>query len=106
MATAEQIAELRAMINQLEDVEPYTDVYLSGRIDAAENLRSLAGAIWREKAATYADLVDVQEGSSRRALGSLYSNALRMATSFDGDNGSDTDVGALRPARTRQIERA
>lgn len=105
MATAEQIAELRAMINQPDNVDPWTDDYLSGRIDAAESLRVVAGSIWREKAATYADLVDVQEGSSKRSLGSLYSNALRMATSFEGDEDGGSGVGFVK-ARTRQIDRA
>ena len=103
MATAEQIAQLRAYINEPDNVAPWTDTYLSGRIDSASSLESLAGTIWREKAGGYAELVDVQEGSSRRALGSLYDQALKMASHFDGQSGGGAD--ARRPARTRQIER-
>lgn len=103
MATLEQIAQLRAWINEPIDAAPWTDAYLSGRIDGASSLESLSATIWREKAGGYAELVDVQEGSSRRALGDLYDQALKMAAHFDNQTGGG--AGAVRPARTRQIER-
>ena len=104
MATASEIAQLRAYINEPTNAEPWTDLYLGGRIDSSTSIESLSATIWREKAGGYAELVDVQEGSSRRALGSLYDQALKMAAHFDGAAGGPTNTN-FRHARTRKIER-
>lgn len=104
MATVQQIADLRVMVNQPLDAEPYTDVELAARIDAMDGtLQGLAGAIWREKAGSYAGLVDVQEGSSRRSLSGLQANALKMADSFSATDPAAVTAG--RAGRTRAIER-
>lgn len=110
MATPQQIADLRVMIDQQDDAAPYTDVALSDRIDAitgvANKLQTVAAQVWAEKAATYSALVDVQEGSSRRALGSLQAQALKMATHYDtllAD--AAANLTTARSSRTRQIVR-
>lgn len=101
MATALQIADLRALIDE-PDQTSYTDDALSARIDAVEgDLYSLASQIWREKAARYAGLIDVQEGSSNRKMSQLYQNALSMASSLTI---TVTEASPKR-ARTRPIER-
>lgn len=105
MATAEQILALRSMINQPQNAEPYTDDYLSGRIDAGTSLQSVAGQIWAEKASTYSEMVDIQEGSSRRSLGSLQTNALKMAAHYQEAAGEGNGGASTRPSRTRAIER-
>lgn len=105
MASPGQIAELRAMISEPTDAAPYTDEALGTRIDAAkDDLSALAASIWTEKAGSYALLVDVQEGSSKRSLGALGANALKMASYYRGL--VDTAVAVTgRVSRTRQIER-
>lgn len=105
MATATQIAELRRLINEPDDVAPWTGAVLAARIDEDPtlDLRTLAATIWREKAATYAGLVDIKEGNSDRKLSQLYKNALEMATSLGGADA--LVVGSGRPTRTRKIER-
>lgn len=101
MADAAQIAELRGLINE-PTADPYTDAALAARIDAATGtVRALAGQVWREKAAAYAGLVDVKEGSSDRKLSQLYTQALRMADSFSVDD----SPAPARTSRTRQIVR-
>lgn len=100
MATAEQIAELRGLINEPTE-DPYTDVILSVRIDAEPELRILAATIWREKAARYAGLVDIKEGNSDRKLSQLHKQALAMAEGLTV--GVDVVVG--RRTTTRKIER-
>jgi hypothetical protein len=83
----------------------YSDIDLSTRIDTAVSLNHLAREIWLEKAARYSRLVDMQEGSSRRTLSQLYTQALGMAGNF----GKLADDGApltSRPTRIRSIERA
>lgn len=104
MATAQQILDLRVMINEPTQT-PYSDAALNARIDAEAadgNLRPLAGAIWREKSGRYSELVDVQEGSSKRSLSQLQGSALKMAAYYEG--GADGGT-AVRASRTRAIER-
>ncbi len=105
MATEDQILKLRSLVNEPSDADPYTTAKLNARIDEANgDLRAVARAIWTEKAATYAELTDVQEGSSRRALGDLYEQALKMSESFGlGEDGLPPT--RTRVSRTRRIER-
>jgi len=105
MADPTAVAELRRLINQPDNAEPWTDEYLSSRLDAWPGSTSaLAAVIWREKASSYAELVDVQEGNSNRKLSQLYTQALKMADGLDG--GSDGGVSPTgRYSRTRKIER-
>lgn len=105
MATSETVDDLRRMINQPDNEAPFTTDVLNARIDQARgDLRAVAAAIWTEKAATYAELTDVQEGSSRRALGDLYEQALKMAAQF-GATTEDPAKPTFRRARVRQIVR-
>lgn len=53
------------------------------REDGSYNVNAAARDVWLQKAAGYAELVDVTEGSSSRKLSSLYSQALAMAGRFD-----------------------
>lgn len=105
MAEAEAIAELRRLINEPDDVEPWTDEYLSARLDAWTGTpTTLAAVMWREKAASYSSLIDIKEGNSDRKMSQLYSQALKMADGLDGGNGVDP-TPVRRPATTRRIER-
>lgn len=103
MATANEIADLRILINETSNAEPFTDLRLSDTLDGVGGDQSAAAALcWRQKAASYADLVNVKEGQSQRDLGALYKQAMEMAKSFEA-NGS-TALLASRP-RTRAIIR-
>ena len=106
MATPESVQLLRLYVNELEDVAPYTDTELEARLDAVNgDVREAAGQIWLEKAAKYAELVDVQEGSSRRSLSKLYEQAIAMAKLYGADDASADIDAKVRPARTRPIVR-
>lgn len=105
MAEASTIAELRDMINESVDAEPWTDAYLGGLIDAWEGpLAGLASRLWYKKAASYAEMIDVQEGSSNRKLSQLHTQALTMAKSFVTDESGEV-ITSSRRSRTRKIER-
>lgn len=101
MASAEQILELRRLINEPPSAS-WSDEDLSIRIDSAGSMEALASQIWGEKAAAYAGLVDVREGNSQRSLGNLHQQALRMSEFYAS---GDVDSNSPRHARTRQIER-
>lgn len=103
MATTEEITEIRRLVNE-PDTTTYSDAELATRIDGSSTMSTLAAEIWREKAASYAELVDVREGNSSRNLSQLSKQALEMATSLEaGLAAASTSVP--RPARTRQIVR-
>ena len=106
MATAEEVATVRVNINEPAE-DHYDDALIGDIIDAWEgNLDAASAALWRMKAGRYADLADVQEGSSRRSLGDLHEQALAMARSFASTAASGGEIsGGMRPGRTRPIER-
>lgn len=101
MADAAAVAELRRLIDE-PDQTTYTDDQLGARLDAVGgDTMALASTMWREKAARFAGLIDVKEGTSDRKMSQLYQQALRMADSFLPGG----TVVVRRPARTRPIER-
>lgn len=104
MATPAQVSALRPLID--DTVEPYAfdNTMLSAQIDEnAGDIRRTAGAVWAIKASRLAGLVDVSEGSSSRRLGSLYKQALEMATFYGADPAS-TQARTARSG-TRPITR-
>lgn len=105
MATEDQIAQLRLMINQPDDVEPWTDEKLGKLIDECNgDLQLAAGRAWRSKAGTVAHLVDISEGGSTRKNSEIYKTYLAMANVYDPE---PEEPGVTSgPSRTRQIERA
>lgn len=105
MATAEEIAAFRLIVDE-QDGTTYTDELLSSRLDAADDLNALASMIWLEKAAKYARLVDIQEGTSRRSLSQMQEQALAMATKYGGLADVDGTAPVGKRTTTRAIERA
>ena len=104
MATPAEIAALRLLVNEPDNVEPYTDAALGGRLDAASGDGNLvAYQIWTEKAATTADLVDISEAGSSRKMGDLHEQALGMAKHFAGlVSGGGPTEGVTRVVRLRR----
>jgi hypothetical protein len=103
MATVTQIADLRKMVNE-PTTAVYSDQYLSDLIDASANSSAAAVVIWDQKAARYAELVNVKEGNSSRDLGDLYDQALSMSKHYS--DASEAISGGTRKSRTRPIDRA
>jgi hypothetical protein len=104
MATVESIASLRRLIDDVAAPQTYTDEYLNARLDANENPEAIAAALWREKAAKYATLVDISESGSSRKLSDLRKAALEFAAYYDKANQDLVVVTSSRP-RTRAIVR-
>lgn len=99
MATAAQIAEVRANVREPNDVEPYTDDYLTALIDAY-GINGASAKIWRSKAASVAHLTDISEGGSSRKTGNTYKQFLEIAKTYE-----DADGGGLTPTTQRPISR-
>jgi len=105
MATAEQIAALRLMIAEPDDVAPYTDLALGAMIDLAEgDLNAVACKIWTTKAAGVVGMVDITEGGSSRKMGSLHQQYLTMAKTYCSQTVEAT-AEASRATRISKIRR-
>lgn len=100
MATPNEIAELRGLIQEPSNEDPWTDEYLGGLIDRYGIDRS-AKSIWKQKAAGYVEIVNISEGGSSRSNSDIHKHALEMIDVF-GDDGSGSASGG---SRTRRIVR-
>lgn len=70
----------------------FLDVKIADLLQVAGgNLGQAAVAGWQIKAAHYADLVDVTEGNSSRAMSDLHKNALAMVKYYTGDDPTPAD---------------
>lgn len=105
MATPDQIEQLRILIGESEDIDPWTDEFLGKLIDTAVTVDKAAQTFWRGKAAQSAHLVDISEGGSSRKMSDVHKNYLAMASTF-ADPADEIPVATARPSRTRGIKRA
>lgn len=98
--------DLRRLVDEPSDDSDYTSSTMEAILLAnGGDVNKAAVQIWTEKAAKYSQLVDMQEGDTRRSLGKLSDNALAMAAEFMkrvDDAGSDT---GHRPTTVSRIIR-
>jgi hypothetical protein len=87
MATQDQLDALHRVTGISASDTTYTDELLSALIDLQGSVSGAAAAIWREKAATFAGMVDTTESGSSRKLSQLSDNALKMAAGLDASDG-------------------
>lgn len=77
----------------------FTNLQLQDFLDQAGTLGTPKAAVlgWQAKAAEYANLVDVTEGPSSRAMSDLYKAALEMVKFYEGQlTTSDPDLEGRR----------
>lgn len=96
MASAEDVLRLRRMVGE-PGTETYTDEALLALLAADPSPESVASGIWQEKAARYADLVNVSESGSSRSLSDLHKNALRFAEYYGRLSGGAPEPVADAP---------
>jgi hypothetical protein len=100
------IDDLRRATDEPAGESEYNDDELEVILAAANgNFNAAAAAVWREKAAKAAGLVDLTEGASSRKLSDLSANALRMARMYQDQADSDQPSGR-RPTTVGRITRA
>jgi hypothetical protein len=75
----------------------FTDEQIEGLLLDQGSVDAAVAEGWRIKAAKFASLVDVQEGTSKRAMSDMHKNALAMVEAFGGGG-----TGGTFGARTRQ----
>lgn len=85
------IRDLRRLVAE-PDTSNYSDTLLNAMLVANGNdLNVTAAQVWREKAADYAQLVDVSESGSSRKMSQLYDRAIAQARTFEGAGGVIVD---------------
>lgn len=105
MASPEQLAALRKLINEPDDTNGWTDDYLGGLIDGGLTLNAAAGSVWTTKAGQFSTLVDVSESGSSRKLSDLHKNALTMARYYQGADAAEEEATELPGPVVRRIRR-
>ncbi len=101
MATPDEIAALRLLINEPDDTNGWTDEKLEAVIDAATSINDAARSVWVSKAGSFSTLVDVSESGSSRKLSDLQKNALAMAKYYGDLDGGDLPDATDGPIVTR-----
>lgn len=106
MASPGDIAIVRVNTAEPNDVEPYTDSYIGGLIDAS-GVTGATLTIWEQKLATFSTSVDVTEAGASHKFSDLFKNAQAMVAywqkKYDDENGGSTSDGVLR---VKVIERS
>jgi len=100
-------SKLRELVNEPAADSEYTD----GDLDAilaeySDDLNKAATAVWLMKAAKFADLVNITEGSSSRSWSGAYKQALEMSKVFEKIADDDTPGAGGPTARSRKIIRS
>lgn len=107
MADIADVKQLRLMVAEPDDTT-YTDAMLGALLDAyalgTVPLARAARDIWYQKAAGYADLVDISEGGSQRKNGDLHKRAMTMAELYQGQ-ADIQDNGLMRATRIARLSR-
>ena len=104
--TDEQLDQLRRMIGDETVPYLYDDTTLSLYLDQyAGEMIPAAAFIWREKAAVYADSVDITEAGSSRKESDKFDAALAMAKWYEGQLAPAVDTDTVTPSTTRRIVR-
>jgi hypothetical protein len=102
VASIEDVSQLRLMVAEPDD-STYDDAALGALLDsyatATVPLSRAARDVWVQKAAAYAELVDISEGGSQRKNGDLHKRALTMADLYATQIDLDTSDRPTRIAR-------
>lgn len=106
MATNDDYLRLRRMTGE-DDSTKYTnadlDIFIS---DAGGDINLAASVIWAEKAADYADLVNISEAGSSRSNSDLFKHAADQRDHFRSIADATSGAGIPTATTTRPIVRA
>lgn len=74
----------------------FTDVQITDLLTRNSSIDAAASEGWQIKAAKYADLVDMAEGTTKRSFGDLQAQALRMAEHYGPGASGTTAVTRIK----------
>ena len=101
MATIADIKLVRVNTQETENVEPYTDDFISSLVDAV-GVTETEHKIWIAKRNTMAALVDISEGGSARKNSQIFEAYSKIVLGYEQ---GDADANGRRPPRTRAAVR-
>lgn len=102
MATPQQIVELRFEVKEPDNIEPYTDQFLSDMLDTYGASGS-AQRVWIAKRNAVANLVDITEGGSSRKMSQLFDNYEKIVNSYQAT--PEAAASTARRSMTRAATR-
>jgi len=102
MAAAE-VAQVRVNTNEPTD-DLFVDEEIQSLIDAG-SVDSASAAVWKAKAAVYADLADTTEAGASHKYGDLFNRALQMQAMYEGLVAAAVETLPTGP-KVRLIERS
>ena len=77
----------------------FSNQQIQDLLDRNSSMTTAAEEGWQIKAARYADLVDMAEGTTKRDFGDLMEQALKMAASYGSDSGGGGAVTRIHRIR-------
>lgn len=86
MATDADVKDVRQNTDEPGQAT-WTDDDIKALVDA-NGINGASAIIWRKKAATYTDLVDVSEAGSSHAFGELQDKAIKQAEFYEQRSGA------------------
>lgn len=106
MATAGEILDVRNNTAEPDSDSELDDEEIEALIDA-DGVDLASAVIWRRKAATYSEMVNVSEAGASRAMSDLFKNAVAMAEHFEKKGGLGAeDTTNARRAKVHLISRS
>lgn len=106
MATPEDVEQVRRNTNVNEDDATHTFEIIGQYVDAL-GVSGATAKVWIEKAAGYADLVDVSEAGASEKLGQLKAQAMDMATYWGKVASDETGTTEVKNrAKTHSMTRS
>lgn len=104
MATEDQVTEVRENTNETTSAT-WTDAEIVVLVDALGSVNLASAAIWKKKAARYADLVNTTEAGARRDLSDLYDRAVKEAARWQAEEDALTPEPDSGRAKVHVINR-
>lgn len=92
MASAGDINQVRINTGEASSSSVFDDAYIGGLVDAS-GVTGATVTVWRNKAASYADVVDVTEAGASHKASDLFTHATAMLIEWETiaiGEGSDT----------------
>lgn len=84
MADQEEIDEVRSMLGSNSEAAGWTDDKIGAMLDDGESAVTIARKYWESRMTTKANLADVSESGSSRALSQIFKNHAAIAAYFRG----------------------
>lgn len=105
MADASDILEVRRNTAETEAESTYTDEVIGGYVDDL-GVAGASAKVWEEKAAEYAELVNVSEAGSSHSFSDLHKHAVTSASYWSAKYTAESTVVVSQRPKVKKIVRS